>query len=675
MTQTLAPIATAWRAKITKGIEKRKPWLENARQLELFYSGASDWMWKAEHREKYQLETLAPKFHLGLSKAFEFVSLYGPSLYWQNPQRQVQPKEKLELKPSDLQFLGIQDQFAAQQVAMQMEMQKDKSALTSQLVSLWLNYTPGEQTGGGLKGHSELATNDALVKGRGCMTVEPYRYPDSKRTLTGGFYLSPYDVVIDPDAETLWSASWIAIRCVHPLWEFVKKYAQYGVTEEIAKKYAIKSSNNGKSENSKSQEEEGLRKTLGESFDSIVYWKVYSNGGVGTRLANMNEPISDLKNIDDVIGDHAFLVIPDAISDCVFNAPNEIFDSVTPPTPEDLQARFAWPIPYWKAGKWPVAFLDFYKIPGSVWPMAPLGPSVGLLTFINVVISYLPQRIISSARDFITCPKALKKEIEDLFAKGLDLSVFGVDMEFAGNKIVEFIQHPTVNSDMWRVLDEVMQAFEKSSGLSELMYGGNPGATSRTAEDASMKRQALSVRPDHMATKVEEWQTEVAEMEHICTQIFITSEDVRPVMGDVGAMFWQQLIMTRPIEDVLREVDVSIEAGSARKPNKDRDVANLSQAMQMLAPTLSQFGMETGNFDPYNALVRQWGIANDMKTDEMMIPPPPPPMPMQPPSGQQVDQNGQPIQQPPQDAQQGQPPQGGPPMPMMPQPQMQGVMQ
>jgi hypothetical protein len=640
MSQKLAPIAAAWREKITRGIEKRKPWLQNAKQCELFYAAAPGWMWSDEYRSKFKLDDVKPKFHMTVAKAFEFVALYGPSLYWKNPIRTCKPKERLEIVPEDLMFLGVNDLNTVNMIGQQMQTERRRLELTSKLTSLWLNYTPNEQVGGGLKAHSKLATIDALVKGRGCLTVEPYQYPGSDRKLTGAFYMSPYDLVIDPDADTIWNASWMAIRCVHPVWQFVQKYAQYGVTEEIAKRYANHSTNNGVAENSRAREDDGLRKTLGESYDCIVYWKIYSKGGLGARLANNLDANPELKQLDTAIGDYPFLIIPDQTPDIVFNCPNEVFNQATPPNPEDLAGRFAWPIPYWKDGKWPVDILDFNPVPGSVWPIAPLTPGMGELMFMNIIMSFLPTRIVSSSRDFIQCPKALEESVNDVFSKGLDLSVFGIPTEFASSPqgVISFLQHPPLNTDLWTILDRVALAFDKRVGLSELMYGYNPGATSRTAEDAAMKREALSVRPDDMATSVEEWQTEVAKKENICTQLFIGANDVKPVIGEVGSLLWGQLIMARPIEDVLRETDVSIEAGSARKPNKDRDVANAAQALQYFLPVLMQYSMQSGDVNPVNAIIEQWGDANDMDmTGFLLQPPPPPQIP--------IDQNGQPIPQ------------------------------
>ena len=239
-------------------------------------------------------------------------------------------------------------------------------------------------------------------------------------------------------------------------------------------------------------------------------------------------------------------------------------------------------------------------------------------------------------------PKALKDEFEKLFKNGEDLAVFGVEQDFvanAGTKVADFLTQPQVNMDAWQIIDRVAQMFDKRVGLSDLMYGYNPGAASRTAEDANIKRSALSVRPDHMLAQVEEWQTEVANLEHVCTQMFITPNDVVGRMGSEGAMLWERVIMSRNIDDVLRDTQIGIEAGTSRKPNKDTDSANITQALQIFMPVMQAWSQMTGNPDTLNAMITEWGKANDMDTSGMMLPAPPPPQPMPgppPEEGQQA---------------------------------------
>jgi hypothetical protein len=82
-----------------------------------------------------------------------------------------------------------------------------------------------------------------------------------------------------------------------------------------------------------------------------------------------------------------------------------------------------------------------------------------------------------------------------------------------------------------------------------------------------------------------------------------------------------------------REFDYRIESGSARKPNKDTRVAQMQQAVQTLAPLLSNLATGAGLVDPYNALISDWADSLDLDASKYLLPPPPPPPPLAPPSG------------------------------------------
>jgi hypothetical protein len=636
--EILRPICTAWKEKINAAIKHRQGWYDVAEQCEMFYAAACGFMWDDKYRTKLKLPKYAPKFQMTIAKAFEFVAIFGPSLYWRNPIRTFKSRQQITLAPDMLPFLPPEVQAQAAIVHQRGVQEQYAVELTRQLVSGWLNYTPGENAGGGLKMHSMLAITDALVKGRGCLEVRPYSYPGSERLLTGSFYVHPYDVVIDPDANSTWDAKWIAVRYTQPTWEVER---MFGVEPGTFKDYSRTSTYGGQAENGTVYNAKGER-VVGSTFDSMTYWRIYSKGGVGVRLKDTDKQIPQLQTLDQIVGDFACICVAECDdSKEPLNMPSAVLMSAPE---EEIKRRFAWPIPYYKDGKWPVAFLDFYPRPGSTWPIAPLQPGLGELMFMNVMMSHACNRMVTSLRDFVQAPEALRDKVQTVMDELNDLGVFGVTQEFAGQDVIKFIQHPPMNMDYWRIMDAVADAFDKRVGLSDLMYGNNPGAASRTAEDAAIKRQSLSVRPDYFASQVEDWQSQIASMENLCTQVFIRPQDVAPVLGEVGAMLWQSLVMSRPIEDVLRDTQMTIEAGTARKPNKDRDVANITQAMQMFLPFLQQYTMASGNPGPLNAMIRQWGEANDFDPSEMFIPPPPPPPPMPAPGP------GQPgAEQPPQD--------------------------
>jgi hypothetical protein len=88
---------------------------------------------------------------------------------------------------------------------------------------------------------------------------------------------------------------------------------------------------------------------------------------------------------------------------------------------------------------------------------------------------------------------------------------------------------------------------------------------------------------------------------------------------------WEQLVMSSDVELVVREMQYTVAAGSSRRPNKERDVANINQFLNTFGPALTQMAMQTGDTKALNGAIQLWGKASDMEVDELMIAPPPPP--------------------------------------------------
>ena len=97
-----------------------------------------------------------------------------------------------------------------------------------------------------------------------------------------------------------------------------------------------------------------------------------------------------------------------------------------------------------------------------------------------------------------------------------------------------------------------------------------------------------------------------------------------------GAMVWGQHVQTQSIDQIAREYDYRIEAGSARKPNKSGRVEQLQMALQTLGPILQPIAM-SGVIGPMNALLAEWADSLDIDAKQFLLPPPPPPP--QPPPG------------------------------------------
>jgi len=630
------PLVTGWLGKVNMALRYRKPFMDVAEQCMAFYTSTLGFMWKPEYRRKYfktgGLPT--PQFQITIAKAFELVALFGPMLYNRNPVRAVRTRKALDLPPD---AFGDPNDPLVQQMAQQMgameQQRQSQNGIRAQLLERYLNWTPGEQPNGGLQQQAEDAITEALIKGRGILWCETYEMPASPTTITGLFYDSQDNMVIDPDATDLSDAKWIAKRCCHPYWEVER---QYGLLPDSLKEKASDRSGEragvdyaDDANNDRSGE---YAKKFGKSHDLLTYWKIWSKGGVGTRLKGVSKTMN--RAFDEVVGDYAYVVVAEGVPyplNCGENFLEEATD-------EEVKKKFSWPLPFWADNRWPCAVLDFYKEPKSPYPVAPLKPGLGELTALNIIVSHLVGRIRSSSRDFVAVLESQAKAVEGPLRNGEDLSIIllkGATGDVDINKVVQFLQQPQTNFDVWKIIDALFQLFDKRTGLTELVYGQSE-TQSRTAEDATIKKQGISIRPDYMASRVEKWLSEASQLERLALYFGgVSGQTVEPLLGKAGAMLWDQLIANEEPEVVLRELDITVEAGSARKPNKDRDVANINQFLQTFGPSLESYRQQSGDVGPMNAIITQWCKGADMEPAGLMMQPPPPPDPNKPDPQQQ----------------------------------------
>lgn len=663
----LNKLVDAWLKKIDKAVTAKSWWQDIADECMLFYSSANDFMWSEKYRKKFTSgDQMNPRFRITIAKAFELVALFGPVLYYRNPVRQVNPRKPFELSPE---LYGDPNDPAVQQFFQQQVMQQQQGTLQdrmrSQLLSEALNYMPNEMPGGGLATHCQNSINEALIKGRGVTWCEPYYYPSTDRMIVGSFYDTVDHLQIDPDAETIESAMWIARKCIHPVW---KVEDDYGYPRGFLKnRSGLESAwSQGEGEGNVSKRR---RDKKNESNDLLPYWKIYSKMGVGARLTGMSG--KTVEQLDELLGDHVYLAVAKGIP-FPLNVPSEMAQAAIdalavaaeetmpgqPPAedaPEvsDLAEAFQWPVPFWRDDRWPCAMLDFYALPRSVWPVAPLAPALGVLKAINIVMSHLLNRTWSSSRDFICILKAAGEDIKEKILQGDDQTLLELESNLGKtiNEIVTFLQQPPANTDIWRVLEWLIGIFEKMSGLTELAYGMS-GRQMRSAAEADKKYEQMSIRPDHMAKQVEQWATEQARMEAMCLRWFFTGDDMEGIKPGTKDL-WDQLVAATEPDKVVREMEYRIEAGSTRKPNLDRDTENINNGLQFLLPMFQQYATITGDSSPLNAINEMWGKAVQFDGSKLVMQPWIPiqlQMQMQqppPPEGQPADGAAPPPEVPP----------------------------
>lgn len=289
----------------------------------------------------------------------------------------------------------------------------------------------------------------------------------------------------------------------------------------------------------------------------------------------------------------------------------------------DLFTAAQWPIPFWCAGDWPFESLAYDEVPNQVWPRSYIKKGMGELRFIGWCMSFLAAKIRKSCQTTVAVVKAAGEDLKSQLLSGQDYKVLELEKSLGTDikQLVTFLEHPPFHADIWKVLSEVIDMFERRTGLTELIYGMS-AKQMRSAEEANVKQQNTSIRPDDMANKTEDFLSRVAAKEGMAARWFLDDNDVLPALGPAGAHVWQTKIMTSDIERVVREFNYRIEAGSARKPNKDTQMQQATQATQVWGPIYQAYMVATGDVGPINALSQFWAAANDT-TLPLLKPPPP----------------------------------------------------
>ena len=267
----------------------------------------------------------------------------------------------------------------------------------------------------------------------------------------------------------------------------------------------------------------------------------------------------------------------------------------------------------------------------------------------------------TSCETLIGVSKSADQDIKDQILSQSEAGFKVVELsEMLGrsvNDVISVFQLPNVTNEIWNVISAVTEMLDKRLGLTELVYGLT-SSQMRSATEASVKSEQISVRPDDMAECVENAMTRLSRHEALACRWLLRPEDIEPILGPIGTMSWQKFVASMDPYEVAREYDYRIEAGSARKPNKATRAEQMQMAVQTLGPVLSNL-LGMGIVDPFNALIGDWAESMDLDARPYLIPPPAPP---EPPMEEPIPGEAPPEQLPPEEAEpEGPAPDPGPP--------------
>lgn len=655
MAYDLRPLVSEWSAKLKLSWDhKKRDFQDDADEAMMFFNGPYDFLYTTGGGTSKAftvaggdgMDISPPTFRMTVNKVAELVQIFGPSLYHRNPVRKVGPRKPLVLP---IQLFGDPNNPQVQQyyqmMAQQVQQESGQDSARAAILEQYLNYTPNALD---LKTESRWAIDEAIIKGMGCLWTEKYIPTGAPMTMVGSFFDTVDNLLVDPDAECLRDAKWIARRRIHPHWEVER---MYGLSPGTLLGAASLESFSRQSEVT-THPDGDFRRKEGLTNDLVVYWEIFSKMGMGGRMRSI---LPSLTQPLEAYGDFVYLVITENLP-YPLNLPPPISDLMVG---EDLMAAQAvipkvkqmtqWPTPYWADDTWPMTPIIFHQIPRKVWPMSHIKPGMGELKFLNWAYSFLAGKVKTSCRDFLAIAKSAGQEIKDAILHGPDYTMIEIDaLHESIDKVVKFLQHPEFNPEIYKVIEAVTVNFERRTGLTELAYGLTDTQI-RSAQEANVKGNAVNVRPDDMANKVEDAMSEISRKEALAARWHLKGQDVLPILGPTGGQMWDVLVTASNPAEVIHELEYRIEANSAKKPNKAQDLASIQQVMQTLFKPFWEYAAQTGNVTPINNVIAAWAKSMDMEPGPFMLPLPPPP----PQAGQGPHPNGPPNHSQPN---QGRPP-------------------
>jgi len=653
-------LTQTWVKKLNAAVKYKRSFAEDAKEAAMFFDGETNWMWRdsyARGEKGYNASIAPPNFRMQVNKVFELLDIYGAVMYHRNPTRTVSVMEYPDLPPETL---GIQmqpgmdpsmmppEQLQIVQMAAQEYANKELRRGTALLLEKYLNWTPQELN---LKLQGQKWVREALMKGMGVMWTEMVTLETSgdgsrpPTRMVGSFYDTIDNFLMDPDWDNMDDILWCARKCVMPLEQVAE---EFDIPEEELRKH-----NQAGRDIKLDREPRGKKEKdkIENTNELVTYYKIWSKCGMGDRFKNAPK---EHRGVFDQLGRHCYIVVCEGLDYPLNMKPSDmeyLNEGPEAQMPQELLAKVAWPIPFYCDPQgWPFTPLWFHWKPGYAYPISHIRPAIGELRLLNWAMSFAATRIATSCETMIAVQKAADQTIKDQILAPSEGGFKIIELsELLGRgvgDIMSVFQLPQVTRDLWEIITAVADLFAQRTGLSELVYGYTRSSF-RSASEATIKQENVSVRPDNMANQLEDAMSLLARREALAARWLLEPEDVLPVLGPVGAIGWQKTVQQADLVGLTRDYIYRVEAGSARKPNKATRVEQMQMSVQTLGPIVSGL-VGAGIVEPYNALMRDWANSLDIDATPYMIPPPPPPAapPPVPPPDEQAAAGGEGTQPP-----------------------------
>jgi len=522
-------------------------------------------------------------FKAKIAKAAEFLEIMGAALYPSNPEAAVNTFE-----------------FASLTQRLRHKTEKD--------------YCDYAWRHGDMTQHGSRLVHDGLLGGRGVV----WTGYNGRKKIVQSVHDTVDNLLIDADAKTKEEVNWVARRRIKPRWMLMKLYPEARDTIARLEKHTDSKSNAAKGSGN-------------HASDLIEYHEVYMRVG----LANYSP---DMLRDSDPATQQAF----------ADDAPKKYVVAC-----DYLLEVGEWEIPFFHGDMWPCEWFDPLQGNCGLWPTSPLETGLGHLKALNWIYTLYLSKMRVTTRTPLVVANINGQGLDDdaivKILKGKDLDIVRVTINGDVLKLSDLVQQfkfDTGVEEFERFVSIVGSAFEKATGLYEVLYTGTTPTQIRNATTADMIRNASSSRINNMQVRMEQFMARLALKTMFAARYLESPEDIAAKFGPQAAETWgvlappEQVQMERQqremlkaqlqqtltmqasmpvpgpmgpmppappdpaviagqveaqlgpemlvsLEDWLNEASRDVQAGSMRPMNPQAQVDNLNVALNQLAPAVA----------------------------------------------------------------------------------------
>jgi hypothetical protein len=279
--------------------------------------------------------------------------------------------------------------------------------------------------------------------------------------LTGCFFDSVDNLLIDPDCTDpdLVTAKWIARRHVNAYWEVERRFG----LEEGTLKGRGQSESNAHVVADSARRGRKRREDNQEVNDQVVWYEIFSKMGAGTRdSAWPNEYTRVLHEaMEEGVGDFAYLCVTEALKYPLNLTPSDMHTDV-----QEATEKLMWPCPTYVDHRWPVALLDFYPDVDGCWPIAPLGPGLGELIAMNIILSAFLENAYENRKTIIAIAEHAVEELENALksTNSTEFIKLRSDLRESVSSMVQILKRPEMNNDPLKALEYLSNVVRQAHG-------------------------------------------------------------------------------------------------------------------------------------------------------------------------------------------------------------------